>query len=209
MCQACCDLTKVEKSDVPNCLTIPASGSAVYTTKRDALVVPISQGHYGGSHITIVPNDSAQSSDADCRYRREGSASGFIPGRGEWRIYNGGASALKVTVLETYCGAAFAAFARSGYEVPTHSTPTLDATAVSTLVLAANRNRAYALIENPSSNSEDIFLAFGPAAAVNTGILLNPGGHYEMEGRNLWRGVINGILRSAVASQIALVTEGV
>ncbi len=209
MCVACCDPTKIEQPTAPNCLRIAASSSVAYTTKRDALVIVTGEGHYTGTPITITRNDMSVAADTDCRFGVQGQASGFIPGAGTWRIFNGGATAVRVVVIDAYCGAAFAAYMRKGYAVPTHSAPTLDATGVSTLVLAASQFRSYALIENPSSNSEDIFLSFGPAAAVNSGILLNPGGHYEMGGANLWRGVINGILRNAAASQIALVTEGV
>lgn len=209
MCQACCDLTKVEKSESGNCFWIPTQGSQSYTTKRDALVIPISAGHYSGSRISVVPNSSAIKDDTECRYSRQGSASAFIPGRGEWRIYNDGLAPIKVVVLETYCGAAFQAFARTGYEKPVHSTIAMSAVPASTLVIAANRSRSYLLIQAPTANTVKAFLAFGPDATANAGIELSPGDSYEMSGDNLWRGVINGILPSATASQTLLVTEGV
>lgn len=74
-------------------------------------------------------------------------------------------------------------------------------------MLAANRNRAYALFVNDSAIVA--YLSFGPSAAPNAGIRLNAnGGSYEMEGNTLWRGVVNGILASAGSGKI-LVTEGV
>ncbi len=207
MCLACCDPKKLEQvapAERPNNVDIPANGSIVVNTQSDALVRLQTAGHYSGSPITIVPNGSSVTS---CLWRRQGSVGGFIPGPGQWRIFNGGASPIQVVIYTAYCGAAFAAYSQSGYEGPTHSAITLDATPLSTLVLAANRNRAYALFVNDSSIIQ--YLSFGPSAAVNSGIRLNAnGGTYEMEGNTLWRGVVNGILASAGTGKI-LVTEGV
>ncbi len=206
MCLACCDPDKLEKvapPERPNNVNIPALGSITFKTRSDALVRVVSDGHYSGSSITIVPNDAAITS---CLFRRQGSVGGFIPGPGLWRIYNNGASDIQVMILTAYCGAAFAAYAQTGYELPVHSSPTLDATPLSTLVLAANRNRAYALFINDSSIV--MYLSFGPSAAANIGIRLAAnGGAYEMEGNTLWRGTVNGILASAGSGK-CLVTEG-
>lgn len=208
MCLACCDPKKLEQvapPERPNNVDIPANGSITFKTQSDALVRVVSSGHYSGSPITIVPEGSSITS---CVFRRQGSVGGFIPGPGLWRIFNGGASIVQVMIYTMYCGAAFAAYAQQGYEGPTHSTVTLDSTPASTIVLAANRLRAYAIFINDSDTVQ--YLSFGPAAQANVGIRLNAnGGSYEMEGNTLWRGVVNGILASAGSSKKVLVTEGV
>lgn len=79
----------------------------------------------------------------------------------------------------------------------------------STLVLAANSNRKYALFQNDSV--ETIYIQQGRVAALNTGIRLLPNGtgSYEMSGKygNLYKGAIYGICSSG--SKTLLVTEGV
>ena len=63
---------------------------------------------------------------------------------------------------------------------------------VSTLVLAANQNRADADFVN--DGAEVIYLARGNAAVVNTGIRLNPnGGSYHIGTDNMFHGEIYGI----------------
>lgn len=208
MCVACCDPKKIEQIAAPNCMQIPASGSVPYRTERDALVIVTSGGHYTGTRLTVTRNDSSQSGDAVCRFSTQGGASAFIPGAGLWRIHNGGSTIVNVVVIDSYCGAAFRAYARTGYAVPTHSVITMDATPVSNIVLAANQNRSYLLIQSLAANTAKIYLSFGPAAFTASGIELVPGQAYEMAGDNLWRGVINGILPSATAGQKLLVTEG-
>jgi hypothetical protein len=210
MCLACCDpdkLAKVAPPVKPNCVTIKASSSIVYNTRGDAIVKITGTGHYAGSPLQLEMNRQAEGVGA-CTWRKQGQASLFIPGPGDWRIYNTGLSDVQVDIFEAYCGAAFAAYAQTGYEGPTHSVITLDATPASTLVLAANRNRAYALFVNDSDTVA--YLSFGPAAVVNSGIRLNAsGGSYEMEGNTLWRGVVNGIVVGAVSGKKILVTEGI
>ena len=208
MCVACCDPKKLPELNAPNCATIKASSSVVVTTERDAIVIVTSGGHYTGTQLTVRKNRESVSSDTNCAFSTQGRASAFIPGPGEWRIFNSGATAVKAVVVDAYCGAAFAAFARTGYGVPTHSVITLDATPVSTIVVAQNEFRSYLLLQSLSANTVKIFLALGPAASASSGIELQPGDSYEMAGPNLWRGVINGILASGVASQKILVTEG-
>jgi hypothetical protein len=207
MCLACCDpakLAQVAKAERPNNVDIPASGFITVTTQGDALVRLVSAGHYAGSTLTLVPTGSNLTS---CTWRKQGSSGLFIPGPGNWTIYNAGLSSVQVEIFTAYCGAAFAAYAQTGYEAPVHSAPTLDATPLSTLVLAANRQRAYALFVNDSSSV--VYLSFGPAAAANMGIRLNAnGGSYEMEGNTLWRGVVNAIQVGTTAAQKILVTEG-
>jgi hypothetical protein len=206
MCLACCDPKKTPLPERPNCVTVPASGSIDFTTEGDALVIITDDGHYMGNCLQLAPVYSTGGAGA-CVWSKQGQSSLFIPGRGAWRIYNLGLAAVQIDIFTAYCGAAFAAYARTGYEGPTHSAPTLDATPLSTLVLAANRKRAYALFINDSSIVA--YLSFGPSAQANMGIRLNAnGGAYEMEGNTLWRGVINGILASAGSGKI-LVTEGI
>lgn len=206
MCQACCDLSRITPTAAPNCMDIPASGSVDYSTGRDALVIVTTLGLcYDGVSLTVSKVENDQGST--CRFRSQSSNSAFLPGPGRWRIFNSSArGSVRVVVLETYCGAAFAAYNKLGYGTATHSAPTLDATPASTLVVAANPNRSYLCIINDSAVV--VYLAFGPAATANSGIRLNAnGGSYEMSGQNVWRGVVNGIASSATAA-VMLVTEG-
>ena len=208
MCVACCDPTKIEQPAAPNCARIPASSSIVYTTKRDALVIVTGEGHYTGTGLSVTRNDQSVSADSACRFMTQGRASAFIPGAGTWRIFNSGASAVNIVVVDAYCGAAFRAFVRTGYGVAAHSTIALNATPASTIVLAANQLASYRLIQAPATNTVSAWLSFGPAATASAGIEMVPGERYEMAGDNLWRGVINAILAGATASQTLLVTEG-
>ena len=92
------------------------------------------------------------------------------------------------------------------YETPAHTAPSIGAT--TTVALAANTARLYALFVNDSS--EEIYLKLGAAAVMNQGIRLNAyGGSYEMSKRlgNLYTGAVNGICTSG--SKVLLVTEGV
>ena len=76
-----------------------------------------------------------------------------------------------------------------------------------TAVIAANTDRVYALIVNDSA--EEIYLAFGESAVMNTGVRINPnGGAYEMSAAfgNLYTGAINGIC--ATGGMIACTVEG-
>ena len=91
------------------------------------------------------------------------------------------------------------------YTTPTHTAPTIGTT--TTLVLAANANRLYALLVNVSD--EAIYLGLGTDAIQGEGLpLLTKGSHYEMSGKfdNLYIGVINGICASG--GKKLLVTEG-
>lgn len=207
MCLACCDPKRLPAPEKPNCVTIPASGSIDYVTQGDALVIITSDGHYMGSCLQLEAVYAAGGAGA-CTWQKQGQSSLFIPGPGTWRIYNTGLAQVQVDVFTAYCGAAFAAYARTGYEGPTHSTITADAAPASTLALAANRKRAYALFVNDSDTV--MYLSFGPEAFANSGIRLNAnGGTYEMEGNTLWRGVVNVILASTGSGKKLLVTEGI
>lgn len=77
----------------------------------------------------------------------------------------------------------------------------------STLVLAANPSRRYALIVNVSPVW--VYLAKGAAAVVGQGIPLAPGGLgvYEIDWTTLYRGAINGI-HAGVGNQPVTVEEG-
>ena len=87
-----------------------------------------------------------------------------------------------------------------------HTSATIAAT--TTLALAANANRKYALIQNDSD--EIMYIKIGAAAVLNEGIRLAAnGGAYEMSSKlgNLDRAAINGI--STSGSKVLIVTEAV
>ena len=92
------------------------------------------------------------------------------------------------------------------YNTPTHSTAAL--TTTSAEVLAANRQRKYALLVNDGTVDAYVFL--GGTAVANQGVRINAnGGSFEMSELmgNLYKGVINGILAAGTATM--LITEGV
>ncbi|MCK9598989.1 MAG: hypothetical protein M0R06_08120 [Sphaerochaeta sp.] len=68
-----------------------------------------------------------------------------------------------------------------GYATPTHTGVSIGA--ASTLALAANGDRKYALFINDSD--ETIYLGIGTDAVANEGVRLNAsGGSYEMSAKN-------------------------
>ena len=92
------------------------------------------------------------------------------------------------------------------YTTPTHTAPSIGAT--TTVALASNANRLYALLVNDSN--EVIYLKLGADAVLNQGIRLNAsGGNYAMSKKlgNLYTGAINGICASG--GKVLLVLEGV
>ena len=92
------------------------------------------------------------------------------------------------------------------YTTPTHTAPSIGTT--STIALASNAGRLYALLINDSD--ETIYLKLGVAAVVNEGIRLNAnGGSYEMSKKlgNLYTGAINAICASG--GKKLLILEGV
>ncbi len=91
------------------------------------------------------------------------------------------------------------------YTTATHTSVTVLAT--TTVVLAANANRLYALIVNDSD--EKIYVKIGANAVQSQGIPILPNGSYEMSKAmgDLNVGAINGICASG--SKTMLVTEGV
>ena len=119
------------------------------------------------------------------------------------------------TFLETdklrefiYDGSAWKAKDTGGqYTTPAHTAPSIGTT--TTLALAANANRLYALLVNDSDTT--IYFKLGEAAVLNTGIRLNAnGGSYEIskELGNLYTGIINAI-HGGTGSKVLLVAEGV
>jgi hypothetical protein len=78
--------------------------------------------------------------------------------------------------------------------------------ATTTLALAANANRVYASFVNDSN--EDMYLAFGAAAVLHTGVLVKAsGGSYEITHANLFKGQVNAICASG--TKVLCVSEGV
>jgi hypothetical protein len=92
----------------------------------------------------------------------------------------------------------------AAYTTPTHTAVTV--AVGTTAALAANADRVYALFVNDAD--EAIYLKFGAAAAMNTGVRLNAnGGSYEMSASlgNLYGGVVNAICASG--GKVLLVLE--
>ena len=86
----------------------------------------------------------------------------------------------------------------------THAAPGFATVAsTSTLILAANASRKYALIVNDSN--QDIYLAFGTAAILNRGILINKGGGFhEITLINLDTQAINGIAVTGASNNVTV-----
>ena len=100
---------------------------------------------------------------------------------------------------------ALQAVAESGAVVMAHTAPVI--AAATTLALAANANRDYALLAN--DGDETIYLGIGVAAVMNIGVPILSGGSYEMSRQigNLDVRVVNAICASG--GQVLAVTEGV
>lgn len=70
--------------------------------------------------------------------------------------------------------------------------------------LAANESRKYALIVN--SSDVGIWVSFGAAAVIGTGVFLAAaGGSYELDNDNLYLGAINGIAASGSGKVVGIV----
>ncbi len=96
----------------------------------------------------------------------------------------------------------------AGYATPTPVA--VNVTNASGAIVAANANRKYLLLINDSDTV--IYLGFGAAAVLNSGIRLNAnGGFYEMSGAqgNLYVGAINGIHAVAAVNKVVCGMEGV
>lgn len=86
--------------------------------------------------------------------------------------------------------------------LPTNGTASMGAT--SAQLLAANESRKYAIIVNASDVA--IWLAFGAAAVIGTGVYLAAaGGSYTIDEENLWVGVVNGIAASSSGKVVGTV----
>lgn len=71
-------------------------------------------------------------------------------------------------------------------------------TVASTALLAANPRRRYASISNSGANG--VWLGFGAAAVVGSGVYVPPnGGQYIIEGENRWKGTVFGIVAAATS----------
>lgn len=92
------------------------------------------------------------------------------------------------------------------HEYTTATISGINVGSATTLVLAANTSRKYAVIGNDSDTI--IYLALGTNAVINQGIRLPIGGSYEISWLNLYRGAINGIHSVGGASKVATVLEG-
>ncbi len=75
----------------------------------------------------------------------------------------------------------------------------------SSTLLVANISRKYAYIMNQSQYP--LYIKLGATAALNEGIVILPGGLFELTGENLWRGIINGA-NTATSSVFIDVFEG-
>lgn len=133
-----------------------------------------------------------------------------IPAPGKWAFRYEGTGTLTVIIYDDVGDVAEfeAARALDGGGVVSSVTNTFASIGVAdTAVLAANAARKWAAFVNDSANV--IYLAFGTAAIVGSGIRLNAnGGSFEMSKKlgNLSLGTVRGI--SGVAAQNLTVVEG-
>lgn len=99
--------------------------------------------------------------------------------------------------------------ANASVSAPAYVTPSnggVNVTVASTLILAANANRLYAVIINDSDT--DMWLGIGVAAVAHKGIRLNAeGGAYEIGWSNLYVGAVYGI-HEASGNKVATFMEG-
>jgi hypothetical protein len=205
MCVACCDIDKLAKDpkfqaiQVNPVRLIASDWTRIYVT-RGTIIRPVDTPSYAGNRLSLS-NDRLSTTNV---WSQESSDAIFIPYGGEWWIYNHGTTDVEAIYVDTYCGAAYQAYARDGYAAVAHSQPSV--TTATTTVLAANRNRKYACFVNDHA-SQTVYLHFSATAVANRGIRLNAAGaSYEMSGKNLYRGHVAGI--SVGGTSVVLVTEG-
>mgnify|MGYP000432060215 CR=1 FL=1 len=75
---------------------------------------------------------------------------------------------------------------------------TVTVTVAGQTLLSANERRRYASISNSGANG--LWLGFGAAAVVGSGVYVPPnGGQYIIEGENRWKGSVTGIVAAATS----------
>jgi hypothetical protein len=204
MSVACCDPQKEPNPQEPNLFTCPGRVWVKVSITVPSLLVP-STVPDGRIYSYPVRQPSGAPINTQ-RYSPEMGISPLLPTAGEWMVYSDSLSSLDIVVMDARDESTVSTYQKTGFTVPNHFTIATAAGPASTVALAANIQRKYAILVNDSANP--IYLNFAGPAVVNTGIRLNAaGGSFEMMPGNVWRGAINMI--SAVASDVLLVTEGV
>ena len=156
-----------------------------------------------GVAVSVSPGDSKVTSDGIPVVALSTTPTIDI---GDVTLLAGTALVGKVGIDQTTPGTTNKVDIGGNYTTPTHTQPSIAVT--TTVALAANASRLYALFVNDSS--EEIYIKLGVAAVLNQGIRLNAyGGSYEMSKQigNLYIGAVNGICTSG--TKALLVTEGV
>lgn len=161
----------------PNRLTIPAGGSQRVTVEGVALVQPL-----GVPVRTILayPTEKDPSSPTAPTDVFRSGIDLVLTGAGVWILYNTSAvGPIDVLILDFSCCCELVIFfSRGGFVVATNTFATVGV--ASAEALAANVNRRCATFVNDSANT--IYLAFGAAAVVGSGIRLNAnGGSFTMQ----------------------------
>lgn len=73
-------------------------------------------------------------------------------------------------------------------------------------VLNENPNRTFALIQADPSNTVSVFIGLGQPAALNYGMILPPGGAFQIDSQTQFTGYIDAI--ASAVTQYIHVTEG-
>jgi hypothetical protein len=85
---------------------------------------------------------------------------------------------------------------KTTFDTCTHSDKSLIANSAAEII-AANSERKYAAFINNSTVDITLILAETSKAALNKGIILRPGGSYEINSNNLYVGVVSAISKFA------------
>lgn len=209
----CCEPARLEKALLeygvhrPNQITV-RNGWNVIPVGRPSWLIPdssvVPDGFWVAFTTDLTTDATGPQGPEDVPgYIVPGAFGIFLPMPGLWKVFYNGSTAFRALLIDVSNGAAVSVFNPGGYAVQTHTTFTV--TTASTQAVAANAYDSYRFFQNNGNN--DIFLRFGAAAALDTGILLTPnGGFYEMsrEMGNIWRGAVNAIARTASTTMLIL-----
>lgn len=165
--------------------------------EREALLIVVGEQSYDGGTLSIQKQGTIPST-------LRGGRGILVPCGGQWIVNWSGRADVSALLVESYCGAAFAAYVRKGPGRVRQSQPTLTAGA-STVVVAANAFRRSLILTARETNANRVWMSTGEAAAAGVGFSLEPGERFAMDGDGCHPFVMNGF---SAAADIVSVVEG-
>ncbi len=151
---------------------------------KEALLIVVGNQSYDGGTLTVQKNGTLP-------VTLRGARGILIPCGGEWVVNWSGRADVGALLVESYCGAAFAAYVRKGPGRVLQSAPTM-APAASTMIVAANPFRRSLILCGLLTNTDAVWVSTGVAGAVGSGFPLAAGEKYAMDGEGCHPFVMNG-----------------